>query len=535
MDGVVAALGFPARDVLSARSPKKLALLLLMVHQAGDGKSATMKRQSRWKHGVCQMCNTERVMQKFDFLVIESDEARASSMLSALHFLGYRPQHGATCSEIDESTHAWRAVYIGGIDDAAEAERQFSMLGATAAHVPVLLAEDSPWAERFSAPTSPFAARLAMLAFPLSYGKMVEAMRNIYARLLGNQSSGLRFVGNSAPMVRVNALIRQVAPFDSSVLVLGESGTGKEMVARAIHEASPRRDKPFVAINCGAIPAELLESELFGHEKGAFTGAITARKGRFEMAEGGTLFLDEIGDMSLPMQVKLLRVLQERAYERVGGNKTQRCDVRIIAATHRNLEQSIANDRFREDLFYRLSVFPLELPSLRERLEDLPLLITEFNQRLARRGLGVVRFSAGAMQSLRAHAWPGNVRELSNLVERMAILFPHGEVRSSDLPEKYRGQHAGDEVHGAALLALMEDEMQLGECTLHPVSESQRMLPENGLDLKDHLADIEVGLIRQALDVTGGVVAHAARLLHMQRTTLVEKLRKYGLQNGLAA
>ncbi|HEY9513202.1 MAG TPA: sigma-54-dependent Fis family transcriptional regulator, partial [Rhodanobacter sp.] len=308
-------------------------------------------------------------MQKFDFLVIESDETRVESVLSALHFLGYRPQHGAACRETDESTHAWRAVYIGGVDDAVEAERQFALLGAAASHAPVLLASDSAWVERFSAPTSPFAARVATLAFPLRYEKMAEAMRNIYARLLGGQSSGLRFVGNSAPMIRVNALIHQVAPFDSTVLVLGESGTGKEMVARAIHEHSPRRDKPFVAINCGAIPAELLESELFGHEKGSFTGAISARKGRFEMAEGGTLFLDEVGDMSLPMQVKLLRVLQERAYERVGGSKTMRCDVRIIAATHRNLEQSIASDRFREDLFYRLSVFPLELPSLRERLE----------------------------------------------------------------------------------------------------------------------------------------------------------------------
>ncbi|WP_426700487.1 sigma-54 dependent transcriptional regulator [Rhodanobacter sp. Col0626] len=474
-------------------------------------------------------------MQKFDFLVIESDQARVSSVLSALQFLGYRPLHGAGCDETDESTHAWRAVYIGSVDDTAEAERQFALLGAAAAHVPVLLASDSPWVERLGATASPFAARMATLAFPLRYEKMAEALRNIQARLLGGQPSGLRFVGNSAPMIRVNALIRQVAPFDSSVLVLGESGTGKEMVARAIHEHSPRRDRPFVAINCGAIPAELLESELFGHEKGSFTGAISARKGRFEMAEGGTLFLDEIGDMSLPMQVKLLRVLQERAYERIGGNKTQRCDVRIIAATHRNLEQSIANGQFREDLFYRLSVFPLELPSLRERLEDLPTLIAEFNQRLARRGLGAVRFSGGAMQTLRAHAWPGNVRELSNLVERMAILFPHGEVRGSDLPEKYRGLHAGDEVHGAALLALMEDELPPVEGGLQPVSESLRMLPENGLDLKDHLADIEVGLIRQALDATDGVVAHAARLLHMQRTTLVEKLRKYGLQNSLAA
>ena len=307
------------------------------------------------------------------------------------------------------------------------------------------------------------------------------------------------------------------------------------MVARAIHEHSPRRGKPFVAINCGAIPPELLESELFGHEKGAFTGAISARKGRFEMAEGGTLFLDEIGDMSLPMQVKLLRVLQERAYERVGGNKTLHCDVRIIAATHRNLEQAIAEDRFREDLYYRLSVFPLELPSLRERLEDLPALIAEFNLRGARRGLGVVRFSTGAMQALRAYAWPGNVRELSNLVERMAILFPHGEVRGSDLPAKYRGAALAGDEHGATALAMMSEEHAIAGIALQPAAESERLLPQEGLDLKDHLADIEVGLIRQALDATGGVVAHAARLLHMQRTTLVEKLRKYGLQSSMAA
>jgi sigma-54 specific flagellar transcriptional regulator A len=224
-------------------------------------------------------------------------------------------------------------------------------------------------------------------------------------------------------------------------------------------------------------------------------------------------------------------------FERVGGNKTQHCDVRIIAATHRNLEQSITNGQFREDLYYRLSVFPLELPALRERLDDLSVLITEFNQRLARRGLGVVRFSTAAMHALQAYAWPGNVRELSNLVERMAILFPHGEVRASDLPEKYRGQQACDEVRSSDLLAMMEGRApavaDIGDA--RPSVATLGLLPEDGLDLKDHLADIEVGLIRQALDATGGVVAHAARLLHMQRTTLVEKLRKYGLQGSMAA
>ena len=345
------------------------------------------------------------------------------------------------------------------------------------------------------------------------------------------------FVAVAAESQRLAALARRVAASDCTVLIAGESGTGKEVLARFIHRCSSRAAQPFVAVNCAAIPENMLEAMLFGHERGAFTGAHASHAGKFEQAQNGTLLLDEVTEMPLGLQAKLLRVLQERVFERVGGNKTQHCDVRIIAATHRNLEQSIANGQFREDLFYRLSVFPLELPALRERLDDLPVLITEFNQRLARRGLGVVRFSASAMHALQAHAWPGNVRELSNLVERMAILFPHGEVRASDLPEKYRGHQAGDEVRGSQLLAMMEGrDMPATEVveTRAPAA-NLALLPEEGLDLKDHLADIEVGLIRQALDATGGVVAHAARLLHMQRTTLVEKLRKYGLQGSMAA
>ncbi len=473
-------------------------------------------------------------MGKFDVLVIESDHRRAESVVSALEFLGYRPQRGEDCETVDAATHAWRAVYVGNVRDEIEAERQFAQLGEAANHAMVLMAADSAWLPRLGADKQAETSRIGIIEFPLRYEQLAEALRAPQGP--SPRRPELRLVGSSGPMARVNALVRQVAPFDSSVLVLGESGTGKEMVARSIHECSSRRDKPFVAINCGAIPAELLESELFGHEKGAFTGAISTRKGRFELAEGGTLFLDEIGDMSLPMQVKLLRVLQERVFERVGSNRTQRCDVRIIAATHRNLEAAIANGQFREDLYYRLSVFPLEMPALRDHLDDLPELVAEFNQRLSRRGLASVRFSAGAMNALHSYAWPGNVRELYNLVERLSILYPHSEVRVSDLPEKYRGQQIVEEVRGAALLSLMT-----GHSTVLPEpmavvsSESLAMLPEGGLDLKDHLADIEVGLIRQALDVTGGVVAHAAKLLRMQRTTLVEKLRKYGLQPSLQA
>ncbi len=474
-------------------------------------------------------------VQDIDILVIESDAVRAETVQSALQFLGYRPRQIGRDARDELGQHDWCAIYIGDVANLDDFQQQLDTLGEQALHLPLLVAADSPLASQLPAALPGSRQRhVELLNFPLRFEQLADALRRFTTprpSMSPGRSPLLRIVGGSPALGHVNALIRQVAPFDSNVLVLGESGTGKEMVARAIHESSQRRDKPFVAINCGAIPAELLESELFGHEKGAFTGAISARKGRFELAEGGTLFLDEIGDMSLPMQVKLLRVLQERVFERVGGTRTQRCDVRIIAATHRNLEQAIAEGRFREDLFYRLSVFPLEMPPLREHLEDLSELIAEFNQRLLRRGLAGVRFSSSAMNALRHYTWPGNVRELCNLVERMAILYPACEVRASDLPDKYRGVPAGEEVTGAALFALMEG--RLPQVNANAGAESAIILPEGGLDLKDHLSDIEVGLIRQALDATGGVVAHAAKLLRMQRTTLVEKLRKYGLQTGL--
>jgi sigma-54 dependent transcriptional regulator, flagellar regulatory protein len=471
-------------------------------------------------------------MPNSNVLIIESNGTRADIVTSAMQFMGYIPQRWDASLPPDSIAHDWRAVYVGGIDDDAQFEQAMASLDVSPDQLLMLVGADSPQLQRLTQASSPFASQIEVLDFPLRYERLAEAVRRAPSPRVATASPApLRLVGSSSAMGRVNALIRQVSPFDSSVLVLGESGTGKEMVARAIHECSPRRDKPFVAINCGAIPAELLESELFGHEKGAFTGAISTRKGRFEMAEGGTLFLDEIGDMSLPMQVKLLRVLQERMYERVGSNRTQRCDVRIIAATHRNLETATAEGRFREDLYYRLSVFPLEMPALRERLEDMPELISEFNQRLQRRGLNTVRFSSSAVQALRQHTWPGNVRELSNLVERLAILYPNGEVRAGDLPEKYRGVQPIDEAGGGILRAMLDGQAKPAQAPSRGLLDTEVLLPEGGVDLKDHLADIEVGLIRQALDITDGVVAHAAKLLHMQRTTLVEKLRKYGLQS----
>ena len=333
-------------------------------------------------------------------------------------------------------------------------------------------------------------------------------------------------VGNSRETRRVRKMVEQVAPTEATVLVLGESGTGKEVVARNIHYHSQRRAKPFVPINCGAIPSELLESELFGHEKGSFTGAIGARQGRFELAQGGTIFLDEIGDMPLAMQVKLLRVIQERSFERVGSNKSIKCDVRIVAATHRELEKHIAEGKFREDLYYRLNVFPIEMPRLRDRVEDLPLLINELITRLEHEKNASVRLTPAAVMALCNYAWPGNVRELANLMERMTILHPHGVVDVKDLPSKVVPNQASHQE--IEVTASVDTESLAGVPSLPMLSEPR--LPRDGIDLKQHLTDIEVNLIQQALDDCNGVVAHAAKKLQIRRTTLVEKMRKYRIQ-----
>lgn len=330
-------------------------------------------------------------------------------------------------------------------------------------------------------------------------------------------------VGTSREIKNVRSMMAQVADTDVTVLIEGESGTGKEVVARNLHYNSSRRKSPFVPVNCGAIPAELLESELFGHEKGAFTGAINSRAGRFEMAEGGTLFLDEIGDMPLHMQVKILRVLQEKSFERVGGNKSYTTNVRIVAATHRKLEKMIEEGTFREDLYYRLNVFPIEMPSLRERSEDIPLLINELVARLESENRGSIRFNSAAILSLCNHPFSGNVRELANLVERMAIMQPFGVVGVQDLPKKYRHVDIDDEFDD---LATVDSKTSVAS------SNDVVLLPETGIDLKEYIMTLEKNLIQQALDNTGGVVARAADQLMIRRTTLVEKMRKYSLHRS---
>ena len=363
-------------------------------------------------------------------------------------------------------------------------------------------------------------------------------------------------LGNSAPMQQVKLLIQQVAQSNASVLILGESGTGKELVAKALHQESSRCEHSYVPVNCGAIPSKLLESELFGHEKGAFSGAYSAKKGRFELADKGTLLLDEIGEMPLNMQVKLLRVLQEQVIDRVGSEKPRAIDVRIVAATHQNLSDKVAARDFREDLYYRLNVFPIQMPPLRDRGEDILLLWDFFAKGLCFEGDAPVSLSVAAAHELMQRQWKGNCRELRNLVERMSILYPGSEITLQTLqpgaPMLVSEMMA---VEGQAELALhpqaaastpmasavavppslfdpliVDDEpvntQELADVLVSCIDISQ------GCDLKQQLIAVETQLIQKALDATLGNVSKASELLSVRRTTLIEKIKKYQLQEA---
>jgi two-component system response regulator AtoC len=342
-------------------------------------------------------------------------------------------------------------------------------------------------------------------------------------------------MGRSHSMVAVKDMIRTVAASPSTVLITGESGTGKELVARALHLGSERRHMPFIRVNCAAIPATLVESELFGHERGAFTGAISARQGRFELADGGTLFLDEVSEIPLDIQVKLLRAIQESEFERVGGVKTLRVDVRLIAATNRNLEEEIKGKRFREDLYYRLNVVPIHLPPLRERPEDVEPLLEHFLHRSNERlGKDVKGFESEALDALRAYAWPGNIRELENLVERM-VLFASGEmVGVGELPDSFTPDlrdsgDIGDESVDDA--GAESDDSALPRAIRLP-------LDSLGLDLKEAVKAgsrrIEEALIREALAQTDSNVTRSARKLGISRRSLQSKMKELGLREEIA-
>lgn len=336
-----------------------------------------------------------------------------------------------------------------------------------------------------------------------------------------------RFIGKSCHAKKIRNHIKKASKTFSNVLINGDSGVGKEIVARTIHDLSEYSSGPFVPINCSAIPSELLESELFGHEKGAFTGAVSTYKGRFECAEGGTLFLDEIGDMPMDMQVKLLRVLQEKEFQRVGGCKTIKANVRIICATHRNLEKMINNGEFRLDLFHRLNVFPIFVPNLHARKNDIDDLIFIIKKKNINRGYNDFSLSSSAIKCLKKYLWPGNVRELENLIERLAISYPSGNVDVYDLPVKYR-EHMQLEPK-----RITDNTDKFSDINTIPEQESKFhpiiFLKSGSLNLKQTLANIEVDVIKSALYLNGKNVAKTARFLKMQRTTLIDKIRKYAL------
>jgi sigma-54 specific flagellar transcriptional regulator A len=353
-------------------------------------------------------------------------------------------------------------------------------------------------------------------------------------------------IGSSRVISELRALISQAASSDASVLILGESGTGKELVARALHTESTRSDANFVPVNCGAIPGELLESELFGHKRGAFTGAISDRTGRFELAHKGTLFLDEIGDMPLEMQVKLLRVLQEQKVDPVGSTKSIDVNVRIVAATHRNLDDYIREGEFREDLYYRLNVIPVILPSLRERQEDIPELLQFYLKRHAHNGQ-VLRFDGALTDALCHYPWPGNIRELVNLVHRLCCFFPGQNIGLAQIPAsllpKSIAEYGASNAIGFDRQSPQQSELDLtiydgGDNPVEDIilraqgglETSSVQLPSGGLNLKSHLADIEKQLIEDALAKCGGNVSQSAKLLNLQRTTLIEKINKYAIQ-----
>ncbi len=382
-------------------------------------------------------------------------------------------------------------------------------------------------------------------------------------------------IGSSPPTLSLKRLIESVAHSDATVLIIGESGTGKELVAESLHGCSPRAEKNLVPVNCGAIPRELIESELFGHKRGSFTGAVADRVGRFELAHGGTLFLDEIGDLALDMQVKLLRAIQERVVEPVGGGKPIKVDVRVVAATHKDLEQEVEAGRFREDLYYRLNVLPLTTPPLRERREDIPALMRHFSKLHASRGLPPIEPTPALIEALMGYQWPGNIRELSNLMARFSALFAGRKVCLGDIPREMlpkglrnapgvqdislpRSAPAATAAPAAArsaavaaadeqdaLLDITASAETIVASTARPLvapgdynpvedlislAQGTPLVVLDGVPLKKRLTDIERALIEQALEQADGNVSKTARLLSVQRTTLIEKINKYDLK-----
>ena len=337
-------------------------------------------------------------------------------------------------------------------------------------------------------------------------------------------------VGNSPLILELKKLLTQVSDTDASILILGESGTGKELVARAIHNLSSRSSNNFIPVNCGAIPKDLLESELFGHKKGAFTGAYSDRKGRFILADKGTIFLDEIGDMQLDMQVKLLRVLQEKVVDPVGSNSPVKVDVRVVAATHQNIEALIKEGKFREDLYYRINVIPIEIPPLRSRIEDIDLLINKFIEK------NTIHFDDSVIAYLKAYHWPGNIRELINFIQRIKAIANTNKIKLEEIPDFVLPRIDANLKNNAkdnGMNNIKKESIDFNDLLVDKNNdekeENLNFIPETGVDLKKSVTDMEIALIKEALKKSDGNVTKAAKLLTLGRTTLIEKINKYKL------
>ena len=461
-------------------------------------------------------------MSESRILLIDSDAVRAERTVSLLEFMDFNPRWVADGADINPGRHRhdeWMAVMVGSAQDAAQANSFFDWLADAKLPPPVLLMEGSPTA--FAQAHGLHEANVWALDPPLRHAQLESLLRRASLKRLDaehqasvQQDSGP--TGDSAAVTQLRRLIDQVAAFDTTVLVLGESGTGKEVVARSIHQHSPRRDGPFVAINCGAIPPDLLESELFGHEKGAFTGALSTRKGRFEMAEGGTLLLDEIGDMSLPMQVKLLRAIQEKTVRPVGASSESMVDVRILSATHKDLGDLVTDGRFRHDLYYRINVIELRVPPLRERGDDLPQLAAAIVARLAHsHGRPIPLLTQSALDALHHYSFPGNVRELENILERALALAENDQISATDLRLPAHGSHR--------LAAPPASEVMAPNESILDIDPASAALPS-------YIEQLERAAIQKALEDNRWNKTKTAAHLGITFRALRYKLKKWGME-----
>jgi sigma-54 specific flagellar transcriptional regulator A len=449
------------------------------------------------------------------FIVVCRDEPHGRHLREMVEFLDILPVVVAAPENWQARLGERRpvAIFLGSDLALDDVNAILAGVGEIEANSPIVIFSDNDGTAVEIARSSFPWANIFELRFPASFDRLGRVLDELWSLRRRNRRTGAAndgagtLIGDSRQLMAIREQIEQVAPTVSTVLLNGESGTGKEVVARRIHQLSGRKGR-FVAVNCGAIPDHLLESELFGHERGAFTGAESARTGRFEWADGGTLFLDEIGDMPKSLQVKLLRVLQERVIERIGGNGETPVDLRLIAATHRDLPQWIEAGKFREDLFYRLSVFPIDIAPLRERERDIEPLVDDFVERVRQTYGANLRISSAAMACLKSYSWPGNVRELANLVERLAVIDADRVVEADDLPWPIRPPGSDETPAGSGELP---------------------KLPAGGINLKEYLSDVERKAIEDALRVSEGVVQAAADRLGMGRTTLVEKIKRFGI------